>query len=205
MRIRCAARYWGSFHRALIADLFSRLVDPVNMQEINLQRDSSGKTQTNFGADFAVAYLFAILLMLAVFTTNGYMMQTVIEEKETRLIEILISSMRPTQLLAGKIFALGLLGFLQIVVWLVAIVWLGRLAAGSGITALVALISLNLSPMQVLIFLALFRLRLSVFCCSLWYGRRNLSLDAGRSPICRIFYATCCHPTLFHQPIHHLT
>ena len=112
--------------------LFSRLVDPVTVQEINLQRDSSGKTQTNFGADFAVAYLFAILLMLAVFTTNGYMMQTVIEEKETRLIEILISSMRPTQLLAGKILALGLLGLLQIVVWLLAIVGLGRLAAGSA-------------------------------------------------------------------------
>ncbi len=137
-------------------NLFNRLVDPVNMREINLQRDSSGKTQTNFGADFAVAYLFAILLMLAVFTTNGYMMQTVIEEKETRLIEILISSMRPTQLLAGKILAMGLLGFLQIVVWLVSIVWLGRLAAGSGLTALIALISLNLTPMQVLLFLLYF-------------------------------------------------
>ncbi len=146
----------GQLSQGIDRNLFSRLVDPVTVQEINLQRDSSGKTQTNFGADFAVAYLFAILLMLAVFTTNGYMMQTVIEEKETRLIEILISSMRPTQLLAGKILALGLLGFLQIVVWLVAIVWLGRLAAGSGLTALVALISLNLTPMQVLIFLLYF-------------------------------------------------
>ena len=146
----------GQLSQGVDRSLFSRLVDPVAIQEINLQRDSSGKTQTNFGNDFAVAYLFAILLMLAVFTTNGYMMQTVIEEKETRLIEILISSMRPTQLLAGKILALGLLGFLQIVVWLVAIVWLGRLAAGSGITALTALISLNLTPMQVLIFLVYF-------------------------------------------------
>ncbi len=146
----------GQLSQGIDHNLFNRLVDPVNIREINLQRDSSGKTQTNFGADFAVAYLFAILLMLAVFTTNGYMMQTVIEEKETRLIEILISSMRPTQLLAGKILAMGLLGFLQIVVWLLAIVWLGRLAAGSGITALMALISLNLTPMQVLLFLLYF-------------------------------------------------
>ncbi len=146
----------GQLSKGIDHNVFSRLVDPVNIREINLQRDSSGKTQTNFGADFAVAYLFAILLMLAVFTTNGYMMQTVIEEKETRLIEILISSMRPTQLLAGKILAMGLLGFLQIVVWLVAIVWLGRLAAGSGLTALMALISLNLTPMQVLLFLLYF-------------------------------------------------
>lgn len=138
------------------SDIFNRLVDPIRIREINLQRDSTGRTQSNFGTDFAVAYLFAILLMLAVFTTNGYMMQTVIEEKETRIIEILISSMRPTQLLAGKILALGFLGFLQIVVWLVAIVWLGRLAAGSGLTAVMALISLNLTPMQVLLFLVYF-------------------------------------------------
>ncbi|MCC6897080.1 MAG: ABC transporter permease [Anaerolineae bacterium] len=138
------------------SDVFNRLVDPMRIREINLQRDSSGRTQSNFGTDFAVAYLFAILLMLAVFTTNGYMMQTVIEEKETRLIEILISSMRPTQLLAGKILALGFLGFLQIVVWLVAIVWLGRLAAGSGLTAVMALISLNLTPFQVVLFLLYF-------------------------------------------------
>lgn len=146
----------GQLSQGIDRNLFSRLVDPVTVQEINLQRDATGKTQTNFSADFAVAYLFAILLMLAVFTTNGYMMQTVIEEKETRLIEILISSMRPTQLLAGKILALGLLGFLQIVVWIVGIVWLGRLAAGSGLTALMALISLNLTPMQVLLFLVYF-------------------------------------------------
>ncbi len=146
----------GQLSQGIDRNLFSRLVDPVTIREINLQRDASGKTQTNFGADFAVAYLFAILLMLAVFTTNGYMMQTVIEEKETRLIEILISSMRPTQLLAGKILALGLLGFLQILVWLMALILLGRLAAGSGITALMALVNLNLTPMQVILFLVYF-------------------------------------------------
>lgn len=146
----------GQLSQGIDQNLFNRLVDPVTVQEINLQRDSSGKTQSNFGADFAVAYLFAILLMLAVFTTNGYMMQTVIEEKETRLIEILVSSMRPTQLLTGKILALGLLGLLQVVVWLLAVVVLGRLAAGSGITALAALINLNLTSMQLLIFLLYF-------------------------------------------------
>jgi ABC-2 type transport system permease protein len=146
----------GELSQGIDRNLFSRLVDPANIREINLQRDASGKTQTNFGADFAVAYLFAILLMLAVFTTNGYMMQTVIEEKETRLIEILISSMRPTQLLAGKILALGLLGLLQIIVWLMALILLGRLAAGSGITVLMALVNLNLTPMQVFLFLLYF-------------------------------------------------
>jgi ABC-2 type transport system permease protein len=146
----------GQLSQGIDRQLFNRLVDPVTVQEINLQRDSSGKTQTNFGSDFAVAYLFAILLLLAVFTTNGYMMQTVIEEKETRLIEILISSMRPTQLLTGKILALGSLGLLQIIVWLLAIIGLGHLAAGSSIAALSAFVNLSLTPFQVFIFLLYF-------------------------------------------------
>ena len=42
-----------------------------------------------------MVYVFAIALMIGLFTTNGYLMQSVIEEKETRLIEILISTRAP--------------------------------------------------------------------------------------------------------------
>jgi ABC-2 type transport system permease protein len=130
--------------RGVDPDIFNRLVAPAEVREINLQRDASGGTESDFGNDFLVIYLFAILLMFGVFTTNGYLMQTVIEEKETRLIEVLIASMRPTQLLAGKILALGLLGLLQIAVWLAAILLFSRLASGGTVTALAAIA--NLSP-----------------------------------------------------------
>ena len=113
-------------------DRFNRLVNPTNLDEINLQRDTTGQTKSSFDVDFLVVYIFAIALMMSVFLTNGYLMQTVIEEKETRLIEILISTMRPTQLLTGKIFALGLLGLIQIVVWVGSLFLLGRLVAGDA-------------------------------------------------------------------------
>lgn len=135
-------------------DLFVRLLNPISLQQINLQRDATGQTQTNFGTDFVVVYLFAIVLMLGVFTTNGYLMQTVIEEKETRLIEILISSMQPTALLAGKILALGVLGIMQIAVWLVGILLLAQVAAGS--TALGAIAALSLEPGQILVLVLYF-------------------------------------------------
>lgn len=137
-------------------NVFNRLLTPANIKEINLQRDSSGQTTSDFGSDFAVIYIFALVLMLSVFTTNGYLMQTVIEEKETRLIEILISALRPTHLLTGKILALGVLGLIQIVTWLVAIVLLGRLAAGNTLQTLSALANLSLEPSQILIFLLYF-------------------------------------------------
>jgi len=137
-------------------NLFNRLLNPANIETINLARDASGQTRTNFGSDFAVVYVFAIALMMSVFLTNGYLMQTVIEEKETRLIEILISTMRPTQLLTGKILALGLLGLLQIVVWVGSLFLLGRLVAGDTASPLAALASVSLTADKVLVLLVYF-------------------------------------------------
>jgi ABC-2 type transport system permease protein len=133
------------------------LVNPVSAtQEVNLQRDATGQTESNFDADFAIVYIFAITLMLSVFMTNGYLMQTVIEEKETRLIEILISTMRPTVLLAGKILALGLLGLIQIVVWLGVLLLIGKLVAGDPASPLAALAAISLEPTEVVVLLLYF-------------------------------------------------
>lgn len=142
--------------QGLDQDQFNRLVNPANFREINLQRDATGAQETNFGADFAVVYVFAIALMIGVFTTNGYLMQTIIEEKETRLIEILISGMRPTQLLAGKILAMGLLGLLQIVVWIGALLLLAHIAAGSALPLLMSIANISLPPDKVALLLLYF-------------------------------------------------
>ncbi|HLU10887.1 MAG TPA: ABC transporter permease, partial [Oceanobacillus sp.] len=68
---------------------------------------------------------------MSLFVTNGYLMQSVIEEKETRLIEILISTVRPVQLLVGKIMAMGSLGLLQMLVWIGGIFLALRLIGGA--------------------------------------------------------------------------
>ncbi|MEZ4671654.1 MAG: ABC transporter permease [Anaerolineae bacterium] len=138
------------------ANLFNRLLDPAMFREVNLQRDASGQKATNTGIDSGVVYIFVITFMLAVFTTNGYLMQSVIEEKETRLIEILVSSIRPTSLLAGKILALGLLGLIQVVVWLGAMFLLARIAAGDALASLSFLVNLSISPGQLVLFLLYF-------------------------------------------------
>ncbi|MCA9910624.1 MAG: ABC transporter permease, partial [Anaerolineae bacterium] len=62
------------------------------------------------------------------FMTNGYLLQSVIEEKESRLIEILISTIRPFDLLTGKILAFGILGLLQVSIWTGTFIFLGWLS-----------------------------------------------------------------------------
>ena len=73
-------------------------------------------------AAFAMPYLFAILFMISLFLTSGFLLQGVGEEKENRLIEILLSSVSARQLLSGKVMGLGAAGLMQIVIWLISAV-----------------------------------------------------------------------------------
>lgn len=95
--------------------ILQRLRNPALIQEFNLTRGED--TAQDEDTDFIVIYIFSIVFVMGIFLTNILLLQTVIEEKENRLIEILLSTVRPTQLLMGKILALSTLGMLQIVVW----------------------------------------------------------------------------------------
>lgn len=63
---------------------------------------------------------FAVLLMVSVFTTSGYLLQGLSEEKENRIMEVLLSSVKPDQLMLGKLFGLGAAGMLQMMIWAMA-------------------------------------------------------------------------------------
>jgi ABC-2 type transport system permease protein len=73
------------------------------------QDDSDG--QATVVALVGVAMLYGLLILFAQFVAQG-----VVEEKSSRVVELLLATMKPWQLLAGKILGLGLLGLGQIVV-----------------------------------------------------------------------------------------
>lgn len=114
------------FYTTLASDidptLLMRLRSPITFDTLNLQLSQDAVTDAD--ANFLTLYIFVLVFLLGMFLTNGYLLQSVIEEKENRVIEVLITSMRSTELLAGKILAFGLLGIIQIVVWGTAIVML---------------------------------------------------------------------------------
>jgi ABC-2 type transport system permease protein len=66
---------------------------------------------------FLVPYLFAMVFFVTTFTTSGYLLQAIGEEKEDRVMEILATTVRPTEMMAGKILGLYLLGLTQLLVW----------------------------------------------------------------------------------------
>lgn len=82
-------------------------------------------------ADFAVSFGLAFLLVLATLITAGVVMNSVIAEKTSRTVEILLSSITPRDLLIGKVLGYGAIGILQVAVWAaVALVAASRFLPG---------------------------------------------------------------------------
>lgn len=98
----------------------ARLQDAVN-QTIILE-DSGRVVESTEGllGLFLVPMIFAFVFVMSMQITSGFLMQGVVQEKSNRIMEILVTSIRPLELLAGKLIGIGLLGLTQIVVWLVA-------------------------------------------------------------------------------------
>src|SRR5690606_27407420 len=82
--------------------------------------------------------IFAMVLLMALQLSSTFLMSGVVEEKSNHIMEILITSITPYQLLAGKLLGLGALGLLQILIWivvgLVGVSLGGNIAFFSGIT-----------------------------------------------------------------------
>jgi ABC-2 type transport system permease protein len=70
-------------------------------------------------AGIAVPLVFVGLFMLSIFITSGYLLQSVTEEKENRVIEIVLSSVPTVPLMGGKILGLGGAGLTQVGIWVV--------------------------------------------------------------------------------------
>lgn len=100
-------------------DVFERITNTVNM---TVQIQDSGRTlDQNAAAGLMIMpMLFALVFFLSTQTSSSYLMSGVAEEKANRVMEILVTSVRPLELLMGKVLGLGALGLLQLVVWLVA-------------------------------------------------------------------------------------
>jgi ABC-2 type transport system permease protein len=119
----------GSLREFLVASLLAGQVDetiqaravaPMDVQPVTLDEQGQVSTESPFSwlGDFVLPYVFAILFVITIFTASGFLLQGVSEEKEGRVIEILLSSISAVQLLAGKILGLGALGLLQVLFWI---------------------------------------------------------------------------------------
>lgn len=109
-------------------------------------RDSSSAFST------AAAYIFGFLIYMFVFLYGTMVMQGVIEEKSNKVIEVMVSSVKPFQLMMGKILGIASVAITQLVIWVVFIVVVGgvvlNLVAGQMMEAVAAMQSGMPMPME---------------------------------------------------------
>jgi len=90
--------------------------DRVVVEQMKIEE--GGKvSDMDFITTFFISIIFILLLMMMVVYTGQMLVRSMIEEKSSRLIEMLVSSSTPDELLTGKIIGLSLLGLTQIMIW----------------------------------------------------------------------------------------
>lgn len=119
-------------------ELAARVRNPLDVQVTALER--AGKRPEEDGAAAGLLpNVVAFLLYIVILMPAGVLVNAVTDEKKYRVMEVLMSSVSPRQMLTGKILALGLIGLLQSVLWfgmLLVVVRLGgqRQIAPEGLT-----------------------------------------------------------------------
>jgi ABC-2 type transport system permease protein len=104
---------------------------PVNLVTTRLTAAGTvAKDQGGFG-NLLIPAIFSVLLVLSLTFSSAYLIQGLGEEKENRLIEVLLSSVSTRQLLTGKVLGLGAAGLIQVLVWLISMPLLLGLANSS--------------------------------------------------------------------------
>jgi len=99
-------------------EIIQRINKPI-IGEYYTLNDKGLTNEDNGITILLVPIVFSLLFTLSIFTSSGFLLQGVVEEKENRIIEVILSSVSHKELLQGKIIGLGALGLTQISMWLV--------------------------------------------------------------------------------------
>ncbi len=108
------------------------LLDPTPRLESLALAPTGAQAPDSPAASYFLPYMLMFILYMALAMTSGFMLQSVSKEKENRTAEILLVSVKPRDLMLGKIAGLSAVGLLQVVVWLAVFfgVVLGRGSIG---------------------------------------------------------------------------
>jgi ABC-2 type transport system permease protein len=90
----------------------------VKVQTIKMD-EKGGTKETSTGVSMALAYIGGFLMYMLVFMFGAMVMRGVIEEKTNRVVEVIVSSVKPVQLMMGKIIGIALVGLTQFALWVV--------------------------------------------------------------------------------------
>ena len=142
-------------------DQVKALTARADMKPVRVGEDLSESKEGAFEKSFILSYVLSFTLYMTMMFYGYYVMRGVLEEKSSRIVEVIVANVRPMELMLGKIFGVGAVGLTQYAIWVLvamnlAVPGLLGIAALEGSTALV-------SPTLLVFFVVFFVLGYFVF------------------------------------------
>jgi len=134
--VRDAVRLRRLEDQAVDKDVFDIINANVSLDSIQLSDE--GEEQGSTAAYAIVGGIMGFLIYITMLVYGSVVMQGVIEEKTSRVVEVIVSSVRPFQLLMGKVLGIGAMGLVQMSFWA------GLIAAGTMFSG--AIVSMIINP-----------------------------------------------------------
>lgn len=149
----------GAFfsNKTLSVEELKFMREGIELSGFKISKDENIKEE-GFGS-IALSYVFAILLYLSLIMSGQMMLQSVIEEKSSRIVEVILSSVSPTEMMTGKIVGSAITALMQMGIWLAAIITV----ASSVFFALPPEIVVDIKAVQVIFLLVNFAVGLVLY------------------------------------------
>ena len=111
-------------------DILESIKTSISLSVIRMDEDG-GEKETFTEVQFILGMILAILIYIFIMLFGGQVMQGVTEEKSSRIVEVIVSSVKPFQLMMGKIIGVSLVALTQFVMWIVltGVIYVGFSAA----------------------------------------------------------------------------
>jgi ABC-2 type transport system permease protein len=97
-------------------EILASIETTINLRSITLSEEGEEK-ESHAEIAMGIGYIGGMMIYFFIFFFGAMVMRGVIEEKTSRIVEVIISSVRPFQLMMGKIVGVGLVGLTQFIIW----------------------------------------------------------------------------------------
>lgn len=153
--------------RGIDPEEVDRLLTEVDVEGIQVTR--TGEQKKGGKANFLVGFVFVAMLFLPALLYGQEILRGIIQEKSDRIVEILVSSMRPIELLTGKVLGMAAVGLTQLAAWIaMAALLMGATDVGAATSELN--LGQLLRPGVAVSFLVFYLLGYLVYVCVYAFG-----------------------------------
>ncbi len=112
--------------------LKTRILMETYTIDLDLTEDSDDEVavkQSNSDIAFGLGYFNGFLIYMFVFIYGSFILQSVLDEKTSKVVEVIVSSIKPIQLMMGKVLGVGAVAFTQIFIWIILVTSISTLTS----------------------------------------------------------------------------